>query len=221
MHVYVSIGEDFVIIVIVSEIVIVIVFPQFKYFSSSGVRCYYRQETIGIPLLARLPDPFYGSDIRNAFLNILNPFLKPDGDILDVFEDDSGNCANEDSNKEDDSCLTVWDNDSDTDRGTGGEAYLDTDFKFYLTEGKEIEMNQLLVVSEMPTVLGREIPVVHVLWSDKMINKYNTHFLNTLPAVFNFFPRLEESVSLYKCLEAFQKEEPLGPEDMWLVPVFA
>lgn len=201
--------------------VIVIVFPQFKYFSLSGVRYYYRQETIGIPLLARLPDPFYGSDIRNEFLNILNPFLKPDGDILDVFDDDSGNCANEDSNKEDDSCLTVWDNDSDTDKGTGGEAHLDSDFKFYLTDRKEIEMNQLLVVSEMPTVPGREIPVVHVLWSDKMINKYDTHLLNTLPAVLNFFPSLEESVSLYKCLEAFQKEEPLGPEDMWLVPVFA
>jgi hypothetical protein len=27
----------------------------------------------------------------------------------------------------------------------------------------------------------------------------------------------QESVSLYKCLEAFLKEEPLGPEDMWLV----
>lgn len=27
----------------------------------------------------------------------------------------------------------------------------------------------------------------------------------------------QESVSLYKCLEAFLQEEPIGPEDMWLV----
>jgi len=32
--------------------------------------------------------------------------------------------------------------------------------------------------------------------------------------------RPQESVSLYKCLEAFLKEEPLGPEDMWLVSPF-
>ncbi|KHN34173.1 Ubiquitin carboxyl-terminal hydrolase 8 [Glycine soja] len=30
--------------------------------------------------------------------------------------------------------------------------------------------------------------------------------------------RMQESVSIYKCLEAFLKEEPLGPEDMWYCP---
>ncbi|KAI4386154.1 hypothetical protein MLD38_004113 [Melastoma candidum] len=30
--------------------------------------------------------------------------------------------------------------------------------------------------------------------------------------------RAQESISLYKCLEAFLIDEPLGPEDMWYCP---
>ncbi|KAM5559288.1 ubiquitin carboxyl-terminal hydrolase 8-like [Rosa sericea] len=180
---------------------------------------YYNQDTIGIPLLARVSDPCYGSDIHNEFVNNLNPFLKPDGETSDIFDDDSGNCANEDSNKEDDSSPTVWDNDSDTDRGTMGEALLDTDFKFYLADTrKEIELNQLIEVSRLPVIPRPKILEVIVLWTDEMINKYDTRLLNSLPEVFNIFTSSEESVSLYKCLEAFLKEEPLGPEDMWFCP---
>lgn len=179
------------------------------------------QDPIGIPFLAMVSDPCYGSDIRNKFLNNLIPFLKPDGDISDVFDDDSGNCANEDYNKEDDSSPTLWDNDSDTDRGTVGEALVDGDFKFYMADTrKEIEMNQLIVVSALPVIPRPNILEVIVIWSDEMINKYDTRLITSLPEVFNIFTMSEESVSLYKCLEAFLKEEPLGPEDMWLVSVF-
>ncbi|KAJ7971697.1 Ubiquitin carboxyl-terminal hydrolase [Quillaja saponaria] len=54
-----------------------------------------------------------------------------------------------------------------------------------------------------------------------MIQKYDSYLLNSLHEVFKpqlFTRRPEESVSLSKCLEAFLKEEPLGPEDMWYCP---
>lgn len=63
--------------------------------------------------------------------------------------------------------------------------------------------------------------VVYVDWSQKLLEKYNTHFLENLPEVFKNGPVTKkartEPLSLYTCLEAFLREEPLVPEDMWLV----
>ncbi|KAM2673161.1 hypothetical protein EV2_014481 [Malus domestica] len=176
----------------------------------------------GVPLIARLPDVCNGSDICNEFLKVLNPYLMPTGDALDIFDDDTGNYATEDSSKEDATTPTIMDNDAYSDRESGDEAHLDNDFQFYLTGTKAatedtlIEMNEPIVVSKLPKRLS-----VLVLWSDKMTKKYDTCLLSNLPEIFKpqfFVRRPQESVSLYKCLEAFMKEEPLGPEDMWYCP---
>ncbi|KAH9675218.1 ubiquitin carboxyl-terminal hydrolase 5 [Citrus sinensis] len=64
--------------------------------------------------------------------------------------------------------------------------------------------------------------VVYVDWSQKLLEKYNTHFLENLPEVFKNGPVTKkartEPLSLYTCLEAFLREEPLVPEDMWYCP---
>lgn len=66
--------------------------------------------------------------------------------------------------------------------------------------------------------------VVYVDWSQKLLEKYNIHFLENLPEVFKNGPVTKkartEPLSLYTCLEAFLREEPLVPEDMWLVHFF-
>jgi len=62
--------------------------------------------------------------------------------------------------------------------------------------------------------------LVYVDWSQKLLCKYDTHYLENLPEVFNGPPKKKariEPLSLYTCLEAFLCEEPLMPEDMWLV----
>ena len=62
--------------------------------------------------------------------------------------------------------------------------------------------------------------LVYVDWSQKLLDKYDTHYLENLPEVFNGPPNKKartEPLSLYTCLEAFLREEPLVPEDMWLV----
>lgn len=93
------------------------------------------------------------------------------------------------------------------------------EFHFYLsddkaiTKGAEIVMNEPLKSTDIPGRLN-----VLVNWSPKMVEKYNTSLFSSLPEVFKsgfFGKRPQDSVSLYKCLEAFLKEEPLGPEDMW------
>ncbi|OMP02010.1 Peptidase C19, ubiquitin carboxyl-terminal hydrolase 2, partial [Corchorus capsularis] len=62
--------------------------------------------------------------------------------------------------------------------------------------------------------------VVYFNWTSKLLGKYNMNHLETLPEVLKYGPITKkartEPLSLYTCLEAFLREEPLVPEDMWL-----
>ncbi|GJN41312.1 hypothetical protein PR202_gn00666 [Eleusine coracana subsp. coracana] len=63
---------------------------------------------------------------------------------------------------------------------------------------------------------------VNVLWKKIALRKYETSVLNNLPEIhkLELVPKgTEDSVALPGCLEAFLKEEPLGPEDMWVLPL--
>ncbi|XP_021800114.1 ubiquitin carboxyl-terminal hydrolase 5 isoform X1 [Prunus avium] len=64
--------------------------------------------------------------------------------------------------------------------------------------------------------------LIYVDWSQKFLEKYDTHYLENLPEVFKYGPVTKkartEPLSLYTCLEAFLREEPLVPEDMWYCP---
>lgn len=56
-------------------------------------------------------------------------------------------------------------------------------------------------------------------WTEKDHDLYDASYLKDLPSVHK--PGLtvkktkQESISLFSCLDAFLKEEPLGPDDMW------
>lgn len=95
----------------------------------------------------------------------------------------------------------------------------DDDLEFYITDEKGTTRESRITMNEpVPSTPGRLILLV--CWPAKMATQYNTHLLSSLPQIFKFdffAKRPQESVSLYKCLEAFLKEEPLGPEDMWSV----
>ncbi|PPD67322.1 hypothetical protein GOBAR_DD35803 [Gossypium barbadense] len=64
--------------------------------------------------------------------------------------------------------------------------------------------------------------VVYLDWKSKLLEKYNINYLENLPEVFKYGPITKkartEPLSLYTCLEAFLREEPLVPEDMWYCP---
>ncbi|KAJ0099669.1 hypothetical protein Patl1_21108 [Pistacia atlantica] len=66
------------------------------------------------------------------------------------------------------------------------------------------------------------LTVVQIDWSQKLLEKYNINSLENLPEVFKYGPVTKkartEPLSLYTCLEAFLREEPLVPEDMWYCP---
>ncbi|XP_058093309.1 ubiquitin carboxyl-terminal hydrolase 5 isoform X2 [Magnolia sinica] len=76
-------------------------------------------------------------------------------------------------------------------------------------------------IVRLPTSSAASI-LVFIDWSKKVLEKYDTHYLENLPEVFKYGPATKkartEPLSLYTCLEAFLREEPLVPEDMWYCP---
>ncbi|XVE61365.1 hypothetical protein DITRI_Ditri06bG0033600 [Diplodiscus trichospermus] len=172
----------------------------------------------GVPLVARIQDLSSGSEIRNQFLKLLAPFLMPVEDVINDYDgDETGNIANENSKMED----IVSPLASDSNAGSDSEENdfnLDSSFKFYIRDKMqemEIKINESVPISGSTTKLD-----LSVHWSDKMVEKYDTCLLSSLPEVFKphlFARRPQESISLHKCLEGFLQEEPLGPDDMWLV----
>lgn len=85
----------------------------------------------------------------------------------------------------------------------------------------------LLVGEEKTIKLSSSSPsiLIYVDWSQNLLEKFETHYLENLPEVFKSGPVAKkaryEPLSLYTCLEAFLREEPLVPEDMWLDSSFS
>ncbi|XP_031397358.1 ubiquitin carboxyl-terminal hydrolase 8-like isoform X2 [Punica granatum] len=166
----------------------------------------------GVPLLARVADPSFGSDLRKQFLKLVNPLLKQSQDASNAYDDTEHSAStNDDSEMED--AHTPWDTESEAE--TEDDPYSSNAFQFSLIGSSKVKMNEQLKVSMY------EKSYVHVFWPEKMIEKYDINVLGSLPEICKpqlFARRPQESVSLYKCLDAFLREEPLGPEDMWYCP---
>ncbi|KAL8132143.1 hypothetical protein AgCh_007873 [Apium graveolens] len=182
----------------------------------------------GIPLLARIPDIPKGSEIREQFLKLLNPFLMSVDDMF-VEDDDAQTTGSEDSKmKNAGSTVTL--------NGYANSELEDNDVNFVVDAALDVEDDfQFSLIEENNSLLGTPIQMneplpsprscrkftVLVSWSNKMRSLYDTARLSLLPELFKsslFTKRPQESVSLYKCLDGFLKEEPLGPEDMWYCP---
>ncbi|KAL3335885.1 hypothetical protein AABB24_031883 [Solanum stoloniferum] len=175
-------------------------------------------KAFGIPL-ATHGRVLKGSDVCSLYLQLLVPFLVQ-------------NRAQTDEHNFDRSSTEVCTETEPDDKRVNGfpvsiaeenaAEHLDMEFHFYLSDDKAIAKGAEIVMSE--PLQSTDIPGrlnVLVNWSPKMVEKYNTSLFSSLPEVFKsgfFGKRPQDSVSLYKCLEAFLKEEPLGPEDMWFCP---
>ncbi|KAF8009384.1 hypothetical protein BT93_J0390 [Corymbia citriodora subsp. variegata] len=176
----------------------------------------------GIPLVARLSGQADRSNICSLYLRLLNPFHNLSQDVAKE-NDCSGSSGPEDATTAEDASSSMigpgMSNDSDVER-VGSTS--DSELKLYLTDAKgitkdcEIQMSEPVVQAEM----SRQLNVL-VCWPENQIKKYDTNPLSSLPEIFKpgfFSKKAQETVSLYKCLEAFLTEEPLGPDDMWYCP---
>lgn len=192
------------------------------------------------PLLAAVPEEISGLSLQDIYLKLLSPFQLSNGasllnDCMESNSDsvdtpsDSGSINFQNSQLEDgpesnhcsaSECEVTKGPDDLYDGGSGSNKEAHMDFEFYLKsergEGQQqkIEINELhLLLETAPSRLH-----VNVHWLQNASRKYATSMLNNLPEIhkLELIPKgTEDSVALHGCLEAFLKEEPLGPEDMW------
>lgn len=176
-------------------------------------------KAFGIPLVARICNSVNGSDVYNLYLKLINPFqITCEG--ISNNSDSSEKTVIEEVKELKDAISPVLS------AGVNGinEIWVDPDsdaeLQFYLTDDKGATRASKLVMDEPVKRLPRRLNLL-VFWPEKKIEQYDTHLISSLPEIFKsgfIARRPQESVSLYRCLEAFLKEEPLGPDDMWYCP---
>ncbi|KAM3740342.1 hypothetical protein ACB098_08G091800 [Castanea mollissima] len=177
-------------------------------------------KAFGIPLAARLCESVDGSDIYNLYLKLLSPFQIPAEGAIEDYDISKGTATEEVSGKEGAKSPAIG-VDVSPSNVNGVDSPSDVELQFYLTDEKGIVKHSKLVMNEPVAVMGVSRLHVLVCWPETQIEHYNLGLLSSLPEVFKsgfYAKRPQESVSLYKCLEAFLQEEPLGPEDMWYCP---
>ncbi|TVU03880.1 hypothetical protein EJB05_50566, partial [Eragrostis curvula] len=177
----------------------------------------FGRKLIGCPLVTCISIDSTGkSDIYAAVSAVLAPFVRakvngPDvsavklngnGPSLDgiVLTDNGTTC---------DEGLST----SNEDENTANDEPLP--FQLSLTDEKGNMRNAINADSNRVGIVMR----VMMDWSDRELEMYNIDYMDDLPDVFKpgFMSKKtrQEAVNLFSCLDAFLKEEPLGPEDMW------
>ncbi|XP_077241064.1 ubiquitin-specific protease 8 isoform X2 [Tasmannia lanceolata] len=178
-------------------------------------------KAFGIPLMTRLCNIINGSNIQKMLLNLLNQFLRNrEANLND--QSNTVSSANDGDIEMDDAITPPVSGGEIPIDESGDESQFDFELELYLTDEKGLLKNSKIEMSEPIQMAGlpRRLHVL-VCWPDKAIELYDMRPLNSLPEIFKpgfFARRPQESISLYTCLEAFLKEEPLGPEDMWYCP---
>ncbi|XP_051131118.1 ubiquitin carboxyl-terminal hydrolase 8-like [Andrographis paniculata] len=166
----------------------------------------------GIPLVARMPHFSQGSEMHEFFCKLINPFLLAGAEFLS--ED-----ASQENNTQDGEVVDGTQLNQAVNSINETESDMETshDFEFYMEFGNaKVMMDEPIPMSYPDNPLK-----VIVTWPENMIRRYDTSILSLLPEVCK--PALslkwnQDSISLYKCVDAFLKEEPLGPDDMWYCP---
>ncbi|KAI3693730.1 hypothetical protein L1987_76682 [Smallanthus sonchifolius] len=171
------------------------------------------------PLVTFLEGAKNGTDIELAVNRVLGPLkrkvllssnmsegMKVNGSVSEVIEESTSDCQ------------------MDTEVGVGDkdleETYSDElSFRLCITDDRGMSCKPILKDS---VVKPSKIVKVVLDWTDKDHGLYDSNYLKDLPTVHK--PGLtvkktkQESISLFSCLDAFLKEEPLGPDDMWYCP---
>ncbi|KAJ0981769.1 hypothetical protein J5N97_010024 [Dioscorea zingiberensis] len=171
-------------------------------------------KAFGVPVIARLPSTSTGTTIHSLFLKLLNPFVQLKDTCLDGKEDhnlcDGANEMDLSSNVPD--C-------EDTVNAAVKGKLVENGLQFHKIDEKGQITGPMIELNEPISLTGFQ-KGLHVLvsWQDKALSNYDICLLSSLPEIYKsslFSKRPQDSASLYACLEAFLREEPLGPEDMW------
>ncbi|CAN6196913.1 unnamed protein product [Urochloa humidicola] len=153
------------------------------------------------PLLAALPETVNGLSLQDIYLKLLNPFRLSKG-----ARSPSGTAG---SNGD---AVDVMDGIPSDSGSNFQNIQLEDDPENSNCSTNECEIRKGPVPSRLH---------VNVHWQQNASTQYDTSMLNNLPEIHKLeliTKGTEDSVALHGCLEAFLKEEPLGPDDMWYCP---
>ncbi|GJN35548.1 hypothetical protein PR202_gb24336 [Eleusine coracana subsp. coracana] len=178
-------------------------------------------KTFGTPLVSSLPDTVTGNTICNLFLKVMTPFQASKDDVSEadhtIGESSLDNDITSVDMNSDASELTSKINSSLEDESGTEDA-----MQFFLINEKFSDQHLKIEMDQPVTLKGSQKRLhVAVCWQDSGLEQYNLGSLDSLPEVYKavlFSRRPQDTCSLYACLEAFIKEEPLGPDDMWYCP---
>ncbi|XP_068302642.1 ubiquitin carboxyl-terminal hydrolase 5 isoform X2 [Pyrus communis] len=179
----------------------------------------------GIPLVSPIScvDEIKGGNIQTIVHKMLSPMLKAKSmDISGVSSTTAGSDASLDLGSRE-ACTDSTVSNSASKDITSSEAVKaqELPLKLVAENNSCIDLSArkdkaIKLASSSTSIL------IYVDWSQKLSEKYDTHYLETLPEVYKYGPVTKkartEPLSLYTCLEAFLREEPLVPEDMWYCP---
>ncbi|THU50526.1 hypothetical protein C4D60_Mb06t21150 [Musa balbisiana] len=177
-------------------------------------------ESYGIPLLALISRDIIatGAAIQDILQRILAPMMGNE-DIQSFSKSDSSvnAAAHSPQYRTHEPCLDSDDQLKDQEYHSKAEST----YKMHLQLVDEHDTPIDLPSEEKPiTVPGSSTSLLlFINWSKKDLKKYDTHHFENHPEVFKYAPAPKrtrnEPLSLYTCLDAFLREEPLVPEDMW------
>ncbi|KAH9617823.1 hypothetical protein KSS87_005885 [Heliosperma pusillum] len=167
------------------------------------------KKLLGSPLVSYLREESTVSDVVIAIKNALSPLKKANVSLEKM------HCEKESSSASD--ICDELENGFVEDVAGCSCAY---DFPLRLTLTEESSSSDKAVDEDYV----KRSPFLRITlnWTDEELDLYDVSYLEDLPEVckssFTAKKTRQEAITLFSCLDAFLKEEPLGVDDMWYCP---
>ncbi|GAA0154693.1 cysteine protease [Lithospermum erythrorhizon] len=166
------------------------------------------------PLVTFLEDPRSGVDVELAVSRVLSPLRKASCNSLKIsLSQENASVSNATDNDYTSQSHPMESTESDE------MASSELSFHIYFTDDRG--SNCIPILKDSPIKAARVVKIM-LDWFEREQELYDASYLKDLPEVyktgFTVKKTKQEAISLFSCLDAFLKEEPLGPDDMWYCP---
>lgn len=175
----------------------------------------------GTPFVTQISrdDPVTGSDIQKIAHTMLSPMLRLEK--LQAISQKSKDSLVQDFSNADNS-MNLSTSSTSQDQNTSISSISSADFILPLQlvdeNGACIDLSTEEAQTTKLSLLSTSL-IIRLNWPSKDYDEYNIYHLENLPEVLKYASAPKKSrnepLSLYACMEAFLREEPLVPEDMW------
>lgn len=171
------------------------------------------------PLVTYLEDTQTGADIDLAVNRVLSPLKRKVLLPLTKLNDNEENGSASDTTEESTSnCGSQPETGKQSMNYSDLEEMSSKDLSFRLCIADDRGSKCKPIARETP-IKPSSIVKVMMGWTDREQQLYDASYLKDLPEVHKMGPMVkktrQDSITLFQCLDAFLKEEPLGPDDMW------